>query len=121
MKRLINFGKIIGLFLAFLILIVLFSSILNYITNLSGNALNLLNIVLISIAIFILSYKEGKITTSKGYLCGIKIGTMLCSILLIISVLLFIKNIKFSTFIYYAILILIAVFGSIIGINKKKD
>lgn len=121
MNKILNYLKVIGYFLISVLLLSLISAFLNLITPLSIKTLNILTTILLIIIYFITGFKQGKISNSKGWLCGLKNGLILCFVLLIISLIFFTKNIKLSTFLYYSILILSTMFGSIIGINKKKE
>lgn len=69
--------------------------------------------------IFIGSFKIGKNSNKKGYLEGIKYGSLWIIILLVIN--LITKNITLLSTIYYIILLLTSTGASVLGINKKKS
>ncbi len=121
MEKLLNYMKTLGYFIVSLLILSLVLSLINLITPISSGALTILSTISLMVIYFIIGFKRGKVTSSKGWWCGIKNGLILCLTLLLISLIFFTKNIKLSTFIYYGILILVTIFGSIIGINKKKE
>lgn len=89
--------------------------------NILGVPKNITNILimLIMIAIFIIfGFFKGKNTEKNGYLQGLKIGSLLILILLVLGIITF--DFEFKTILYYLILLLSSIFGSMIGINMKK-
>lgn len=121
MEKVLSSLKMVGFFLVTIIIISLITSLLNFITPISKNILNIVTTISMIIIFFIFGIKYGKRSNSKGWLCGIKNGLIMVLLLLLISLIFFNQSIHPATFIYYVILILTNVFGSIIGINKKKD
>jgi putative membrane protein, TIGR04086 family len=121
MKNIFSYLKTLGYFLLITLTLSLLSAFINLITPISINVLNVIATILMIIVFFIIGIKKGKTSTSKGWLCGIKHGAMLTILLLLISLIFFVTNINVNTFIYYLILILSNIMGSIIGINRKKD
>ena len=79
-------------------------------------AFSLLSSILISI--FENSFFLGKKSSKKGYLEGIKFGLLLIIPFVLYSFIL--KKFYYRLFLYYFLILLTAVFGSIMGINKKR-
>ena len=121
MGKILNYLKIIGIFFGILLVLGFFITLINYFTNISINVLNIISTIVLMLTFFIFGFKQGQISSSKGWLSGLKNGGILCLILLLMSLIFFTTNIKLSTFIYYSILILSSVFGGVIGINRKKE
>ncbi|MBR3161481.1 MAG: TIGR04086 family membrane protein [Bacilli bacterium] len=94
-------------------------TILNYFNILNNNIINILNFILPLILIIINSYLLGKKTNKKGYLEGLKFGTIISSIFL--SITLITNNYNIKVFIYYIIIIISSILSSTMGINKKKN
>ena len=113
--------KILRYFILGILILAFISTLMNYFTSVSMGFINTFNTIALLIIYFILCFKEGKTSSSKGWWCGLKNSLMLSFTLLLISLIFFTKDIKLSTFLYYGILILGGIFGSIIGINKKKE
>lgn len=118
MKYLAKFKKTIYL----LLFILTYSSIiaiLNSIVIINEQINSLLSLIGISLFIFIESYKNGKNTNSKAYKMGLKNGLVAITTLMILSIITGSFSLKLSRFLYYAIILVISITGSIIGINKK--
>lgn len=113
--------KILNPLLSFFIIILvgtLVLTLINYFNLLNSKIISILKLILPIGAIFTSSYKLGKISEQKGYLEGLKLG----SIIILIFTLLVIILDKFSlkSLIYYLILLLTSILSSMIGINRKK-
>lgn len=62
----------------------------------------------------------GKGATKHGYLEGLKLGLIITTLILIGN-LIFNQNINLKDFIFYLSLIISSMFGSMFGINTKKE
>ena len=115
-KILVFLRSLIVPLIAFLLIPLLIS-----IFNLFGVNLNRIVLIIISSVIMLISgFFIGKKSLKKGFVGGGILGLVFVVLLIILG--LFFK-LKFSLgrFIYYIILILSSMLGSIIGINKKKS
>lgn len=112
-------GKIsllsIGIFLISLFLVTL----LNYFNIINSTILNVFTYIIPFISFFIGAFILGKNSNSKGFLEGLKFALIFILTSIIINLIL---NLSFNinTFLYYLIILLSSVSGSIIGINKNK-
>lgn len=91
---------------------------LNYFDIINGKLLSISKIIIPLLSLGLSGYIIGKNTNKNGWLEGLKIG-------LIITLLIMIYNLIFDTLtqkdvIFYLILIVSSIFGSILGINKKE-
>ena len=84
------------------------------------NTTSILFIILMIIIFLIIGYKYGKMADKKGYIEGLKIGFSLILVLLFINLVFYNSDFSLERIIYYLILILSSIFGSVIGINKKE-
>lgn len=100
------------------ILLITILSIINFISSKSASILELISIIL---CLFINSFLLGKKASNKGYLEGLKLGSVISITYLILSILVFSFHINFKTILFYILLIIISMFGSMVGINKKLD
>lgn len=101
-----------------IIICLLLLTTLYYFNLLSSNIYQVLKIIIVLSNVFIGGYILGKNTQSKGYLEGIKLATILILFCLLIS--LISKNpLQLKVILYYLIISIAAVFGSMLGINKK--
>jgi len=119
MKALLKYLKLGGIFLGIIIIISFILSLLNYL-GLSNNLSSIINILLMVILFLAMGILEGLNAQKKGYLAGFKIGLILIGLILIINLVFFQSSINVSRMIYYLILLFSSVFGSMIGINRKK-
>lgn len=115
-KYLISYAYTLGIIIIGTFLITL----LNYFNLLSSNVANTIMLIIIIVSIFIGSFLLGKKSNKKGYLEGIKYSAILIFLLVIIN-LLFIKVFEIKSLIYFLIIIVSSTFGSMIGINKKRN
>ena len=104
-----------GLRLLYTFLVIIISLLLintlYYFNIINNNLYKVLKIIPILISIFINAYILGKNTDQKGYLEGLKL-----SITLITK-----QPLKLKVILYYLIIGITSILGSMIGINKKKD
>ncbi len=119
MKKIHLSIKDIGIFFLILLLSNILISTLYLYTNLSLNTNNTFLLISTIGSFAYLGFVTGKKTTNKGYISGLIVGSIIVTIMFIISIIL---SSPFSLFkiLYYALLILITVIFSIIGINLKK-
>ena len=115
----INYLKSIAYTLGIFLISTIIITIFNYFNLLSGIPLKIIRLLIPIIGIFIGSYKIGKISSKKGYIEGIKYGTIWIIIMLIIN--LITKNFTITSIIYYVILLLISALAGVLGINKRKN
>ena len=91
---------------------------LNYFNIIGTNTTKIFELISLVISIALGGIYLGKNSTKKGYLEGLKIAIVL---LFIFAYLAFDKSFSLSTLIYYLIILISAVLGSILGINKKSS
>lgn len=113
--------KNILIFISFLVVINLFLSLFQLLNIINSNILEIFSYILTGIYIFINSFKEGHIATSKGYLVGLKNGLIYIIILLILGIIFYKFKFNISTIIYFSSIILLSIFGSMFGISKKTE
>ena len=115
-KYLISYAYTLGIIIIGTFVITL----LNYFNLLSSNVANTIMLIIVIVSIFIGSFLLGKKSNKKGYLEGIKYSAILIFLLVIIN-LLFIKVFEIKSLIYFLIIIVSSTFGSMVGINKKRN
>lgn len=114
-KYLINFSWSLGI----IIIGTIFLALFNYFNILNGILLEIIEIVLPLVAIFIGGYKIGKVSNKNGYLEGLKYSAIWIIIFVISSLLL--KSFHLSSIIYFLSIILISSLSAMLGINRKSQ
>ena len=120
MNTIKKYGK---LFLTFCILLLVFATLLSifnafHLLYSSGSELIItIGMILIFASI---GFCYGKKAPKKGYLEGLKVGCSLVFILFVIYFLFYRSGFSLERLLYYTVLVLSSMFGSMIGINKKS-
>lgn len=107
--------KSLIIFLSSIVTIPIFLTIFNLL-KLKTNRIMI--IIIGAILMFIIGFILGKQSESKGYLNGLLLSVITILILVITS-LIFRFPLNINTLIYYVILAITTIFGSMIGINRK--
>lgn len=116
-KYLKSFALILISFLLFSILI----GTLNYFNILGNNSVKIFELIATILSMVLGGIYLGKNSSKKGFLEGLKIGGATIIILFIFGYLAFDKGFSFSSLLFYTILLISSVLGSIFGINKKSS
>lgn len=118
MQKIKNYIRPIITFLIMLIIYLAIFVIFHYTGIVSLSSVSKINLIIMSIFTLIIGIKNGKKTSKKGYLEGLKIGSLIVTILFIIN-LIFYRSLNLNLLIYYLIIISSTTIGSMIGINLK--
>lgn len=102
-----------------LLILLLIANTFYYFDLISNNLMKYLKIIIVLIPSFISGFVRGYYSLTKGYINGLKLSSIIVIILFLSSIIL--KSFRFATIIYYLIIILTITFGSMVGINKKKN
>lgn len=95
-------------------------TILNYFNIVTTNFTNITKLIIVIVSMFIGAFLLGKKSLKKGYIEGIKYSIVFIVLLVIIN-LLFVKEFNVKSIIYFLIIIISSTFGSMLGINKKRN
>ena len=116
--------KTIGFSFVYILSTILILSIIftlfNYFNIINDKILSILNILTPIAGLLIGGFYIGKHSTSKGYIEGLKLGTIFSVLLIIFNFLAFNNHFKVKYILFYLIIIVSAILGSMIGINKKE-
>lgn len=115
----INYLKSFLYTLGIILVCLIFLTILNYFNILNGITLKVFEYVVPFIAIIIGSFLLGKKSSRKGYIEGLKFGSIWLLIYLFINLIL--KTINLSSIIYFILIIIFSMLGGMFGINKKNN
>ena len=119
MKQIKNISISIAIGILLILVLAFIFNIFYYFNALSQNTFNIIKILIPILSFFISAFILGMKSKKKGWLEGLKIGIIYLIIMILIN-LIFIHEFNISSIIYYLILLLSTIFGSMIGINKKK-
>ncbi len=117
-----TYKNILKSFIIFLSTIIIFNTIntiLYYNNILNSNTVQILEILSLAATTIITSFYIGLKSKNKGYINGIIAGSTI-SIISIVTGLILKEKITILSIITYILIILLATFSSILGINKKK-
>lgn len=115
-----KYGKRLLFTMISILLSLLAITLLYYFNIIGQNTNKVLKIIAILVNIFISSFILGKNTIKKGYLEGIKLALIIIPIFIITS-LLTSSKIEIRAILYYIIILITSILGSMIGINKRKE
>lgn len=120
MKYLKNLGMsflyIIGTILVLTFIVTIFS----YFNIMNDKVTSIFKIIIPIVALLIGGFYIGKRSTKKGFLEGLKLGFIFSLLLIIFNYLAFDNSFKLKYLLFYLILIITSILGSMIGINRKK-
>lgn len=114
-----NYGYSFLIVISSLLIINLFLTIFSYFNLFSTKVIDIMGFVLMLVFLFISSYILGTKSKKNGYLEGLKFGGIIVLIFILLVILL--DKFLLKSLIYYVILILTSIFGSMLGINKKSN
>ena len=119
-----NVLKYLKALLYMLISIVVFSfllSTLNYFDIIGNGIMSVFQIMTMIVSMFVGGFYIGKNSSSKGYLQGLKIGGIAFAILFLLNFWFFGNGFSLEKLLFYLIVMVSSVIGSVVGINKNKQ
>ena len=119
-NMIINYLKSFALTILIIFGGAIITTLLEYFTNNTQVLINVLKIITILLSIFIPTFILGRKSERKGYLEGLKYGTILIVLSLILNII-FKTKFNFDIIIYFIIMLVSAMLGSMMGINFKKN
>ena len=119
-NMIINYLKSFALTILIIFGGAIITTLLEYFTNNTHVLINILKIITILLSIFIPTFILGKKSERKGYLEGLKYGAILIVLSLILNII-FKTKFNFDIIIYFIIMLVSAMLGSMMGINFKKN
>lgn len=102
-----------------LFLLLFLITILYYFNLINEKTFSILKLVILLLSIFINTFILGRNTKKKSYIEGIIYGSILITILLILTILL--SKVQIKLLIFYPIILITSILGSMIGKVKKID
>lgn len=118
MTYLTRYGLRVGYALLGIVGIIILLTTFYYFNIIGEGVFNFLVLVSMIVNIFINSFILGKTATKKGYIEGAKFGSIFVLSFLILTIIF--SNFRIRVLIYYFIIMISAIFGSMVGISKKR-
>lgn len=108
-------------FILFILILTFILTIINLIFPLKNEVNSIISLVFILLFSFIQGVGKGFHTDEKAYRVGCKLGIINVFILYILSAITCNFGISLKKIIYYFIIVITSILGSVIGINKKNS
>ena len=121
MKYAKSFGISFAISLSLLLLFTFLITIFSYFNIINGSGIHTSMIIFYILSLFIGGFYLGKNSFKKGWLEGIKLGMTILLLFFLINLLVFNNDLSIKTLIYDIILLTACIFGSMLGINFKKE
>ncbi len=115
-----NLGMNIGISILILLVGTFLISLLSFFNILKGNLLTITKFLIPFLSFFIGSFQQGKESKKKGFLEGLKIGSILVFILFIFNYGIY-QTLHFKNFLYYFLLLFVSLVGGMLGISRKTE
>ena len=120
MKTLLNYVKGFAYILVPFLLLTIFITLFYYFNLFSPAVVKYLKMIVPILSMLIGGIYIGRRSKEKGWLEGLKVGLIFLVFLFLFSYLGFQEEMHLRTWIYYLILLISSMLGSMIGINKRK-
>lgn len=121
MNKFKNISIAIGYMVITILILTFLTTLLNYFDLLGKNIVSILKIIIPMLALFIGGYNIGKKSLKKGWLEGLILSIIFIIILIIFNYLALDNKLELRNFLYYLIMMISCIFGSMLGINRKKE
>ena len=96
-------------------------TILSYFNIFNDKTVSIFKIIIPIISLFIGGFYIGKNTHEKGWLEGLKLSLLFIILLIIFNLIVYKNGLNIKNIIYYLIMSISSIFGSMIGISIKKS
>ena len=116
----INYLKNIGYVFLGLFITTIVVTLLNYFGILNGTILNITLTTIIILSLFIGGYLTGKKANKKGYLEGIKFGSIMIILIILLNLIVFKNKFNLINILFYLSLLTSSVLGSMFGISRNN-
>ena len=102
-----------------ILFLTIISTLLNYFDILNSKILSIINFIIPIFSLALGGFIIGKNSLKNGWLEGIKIGIIFALIILLFNIII-VHNINIKDIVFYGLLIISSIMGSMIGINQKE-
>ncbi len=115
-----NLGISILISIGLILILTMITTLFSYFDIFGKGVISTFKIITPILSFLVGGFFFGKKAQKKGWLEGIKLGFILCILILIFNYLALDWSFEVKNILYYTILIIGCVFGSMVGINQKK-
>ena len=120
MKKLKNYSISLIICILSILIMTLIITVFSYFNIMSHEVISIFKILFPIISILVGGIILGKNSDKKGWLEGLKLSIIFLIIMLLFNYLGLNNKLEFKNILYYLILIISCIVGSMVGINKKK-
>ena len=117
MRYLKNLGRTLLYMLVIVLVFTLIVTLFSYFNIFGDNITKIMKFIIPTISTFIGGIMMGKRANKKGIIEGVRLSFILIALLMLLSVIL--SSFKPQSIIYYLIIMVTTIFGSLIGVQKK--
>lgn len=121
MKYLKNVSISILYIIISILILTFITTLFSYFNIIGEKTVSIFKIIVPIISLFIGGFYIGKRSTKKGWFEGLKLGLIFIILLIIFEFLALDISFKGRNILYYIIIIISSMFGSMIGISMKKN
>ncbi len=114
-----NLGIAFGFIIGSLLGTTLFVTLLHYVNWINSKTLSILEILIPLFSLFLGGFVLGRKSKQKGWLEGLKLAGLFLIILILFQYLGLQVHFSIKSILFYLLLLVSCVFGSMLGINKK--
>lgn len=120
MNYLKNLGISLLFIISFILVLTFIGTLFNYIGLFNNTVIKIVKVIIPILSMFIGGFVIGKRQGKNGWLEGLKLSLIFLVILTLFNYLGLNASFSLKSWIYYIILIVSTIFGSILGVNKFK-
>ncbi len=121
MKYLKKLGMSFAYMISTILILTFIVTILSYFNIMNDKVVSVFKIIIPVVSLFIGGFYIGKRSNKAGYIEGLKLGLIFSIVLVIFNYLALYNSFKLKYLLFYLILIVTSILGSMIGINRKKS
>lgn len=115
-----KFMKTLGLCIGLFLVITLLATALNFFNVITTNTMGIFKMIIPVIALLISGIYLGSKAKNKGWKEGLKLSVFIILLLLFFHLVWMIETFGMKNILYYAILLISGMVGSMVGINIKR-
>lgn len=121
MRYLKNLGFSFLYIISSILVLTFIVTLLSYFNIMGDKVVSIFKIIIPIISVLIGGFYIGKKSVKKGFIEGLKLGLIFSIILVIFNYLGLGNSFKVKYLLFYLIIIITSILGSMIGINKRKE